>query len=100
MWKRQANPEYGKAPIRSKLYQCWLDIRKRMSPSNKDFRHYAGRGIVLKFDSFEQFREHVRRLPGLCRSAVLDRRDNDGPYEPGNLRWTTWAESNRNRTFR
>ena len=27
----------------------------------------------------------------------LDRVDNDGNYEPGNVKWSTWAEQHRNR---
>lgn len=92
MYKRKLNRGGN-----TKLYQCWADIRKRMKPTNKDYRHYAGRGIQLEFSTYHDFREYVRCLPGLCRHAVLDRINNDGNYAVGNLRWVDWATSNRNR---
>jgi hypothetical protein len=64
---------------------------------HKNYEKYAERGVSEEFDKYEVFRDYVRKLPGLTRTAVLDRIDNARGYEPGNLRWVTWAESNRNR---
>ena len=36
-------------------------------------------------------------LPAQSRYILLDRKNNDGNYEPGNLRWTNARASVRNR---
>lgn len=54
-------------------------------------------------NSFDQFLADVgTRPPGMCARRrvskyVLDRKDNDGHYEPGNVRWVTRTQSMRNR---
>lgn len=34
---------------------------------------------------------------GYASNLTIDRRDNDRGYEPGNCRWVTFRENNRNR---
>jgi hypothetical protein len=38
----------------------------------------------------------VQENLGLCRDMQIDRIDNDGHYEPGNLRYVTAAENMHN----
>jgi hypothetical protein len=58
------------------------------------YKNYGGRGIEFRFTSFEQFLEELGRKP---RGLTLDRIDNDGHYEPGNVRWATWSQQNKNK---
>lgn len=62
---------------------------------NKSFKNYGGRGIQFRFKSFAQFLKAVGKRPS--RKHVLDRIDNDGHYEPGNVRWATRSQSVKNR---
>lgn len=62
----------------------------RTSPSWKD---YGGRGILFKLGSFKEFYAHVGPRP---KRKSLDRIDNEGNYEIGNLRWATRAEQMQN----
>jgi hypothetical protein len=50
----------------------------------------------MLFQSAKEFIDYMRALPGASREKEIDRVDNNGPYGPGNLRWTTDAEQSRN----
>lgn len=62
---------------------------------------YSDRGITVceewreSFFGFEKFLAHVGPKPSI--DMVLDRKDNNGNYEPGNVRWVTKSESNKNK---
>ena len=78
---------------------AWIAMRQRCNdPNYHAYADYGGRGIRVaeRWDSFELFLEDVGRKPSPRHS--LDRfPDIDGNYEPGNVRWATWAQQNRNR---
>lgn len=80
------------------LYSIWLQMRARCrNPRHKSYQNYGGRGITIceRWDDFELFLADVgERPPG---RYSIDRIDNDGNYEPGNVRWATATEQIRNR---
>lgn len=63
-------------------------------PQAPNFHAYGGRGIEFRFDSYEQFIECIGYRPSPKHS--LDRINNNGHYEPGNVRWATRKEQARN----
>lgn len=80
-------------------YKAWQNMVARCEcKTSTGFHHYGGRGIsVCKEwrDSFETFLDHVGKRPGSMYS--LDRFPNtNGNYEPGNVRWATKLEQQRN----
>ena len=84
---------------RTRLYGIWHGMKARCyRPSHVAYASYGGRGVRVHpawLASFEAFRRDV----GEPLSAIhsLDRIDNDGHYEPGNVRWATPAEQMANR---
>lgn len=84
----------------SKEYWSWCSIKKRCNnQSSPSYYRYGGRGISICNewnDSFISFYEHVGDAPH--KSSSIDRIDNDGNYEPGNVRWTTAKVQANNRS--
>ena len=81
-------------------YTAWLEMNRRCNnPSFIGFANYGGRGIKVRYakwrTSFETFLADVGYRPSKRHS--LDRIDNDGHYEPGNVRWATRKQQAENR---
>lgn len=80
------------------LYGVWCQMRNRCYRRKTNvFKYYGGRGIRVCQawrDSFGAFLADMG--PTYRHGLVLDRRDNDGNYEPTNCRWVTRLESMRN----
>ncbi len=70
--------------------------RRCTDPNNPKYPKYGGRGIEFRFDSYEEFLTEVGRRPSSKHS--INRKDNDGHYEKGNLEWATADVQMRNRT--
>ncbi len=80
-------------------YSSYTHARERCrNPKHKHYAYYGGRGIEFRFSSFQEFLEHIGRRPSVKHS--LDRINNDGHYEIGNVRWATPEEQHRNRRGR
>lgn len=83
---------------RSKEWRAWnAMIRRCTYPSMDDWPKYGGAGVTVceKWrNSFTAFLEDVGFAPSTKHS--IDRIDNNGNYEPGNVRWATPSEQIKN----
>lgn len=84
---------------RTKEYSIWKGIRSRcFNKNSKAYPNYGGRGIIIcdKWkNDFKAFLGDMGRIPK--DKSSIDRINNNGNYEPGNCRWSTPLEQNRNK---
>lgn len=83
------------------LYSTWCNMKTRCyNPNSKDYNNYHNRGICVCdswLKSFESFMEDVSKLPHYGEPGyTLDRVNNNGNYEPDNVRWATAKEQANN----
>jgi len=89
---RKANIKHGMQ--NTPTYRIWDHIKERIrNPNGTHYRYYGGRGITMfplwQVD-FQLFYDYVSALPHYGEEGMtLDRINNDGNYEPCNLRWVT-----------
>lgn len=79
-------------------YLSWRSMVARCNnPRATGFANYGGRGITIcaQWRDFATFLADMGPRPSPKHS--LDRKLSDGNYEPGNCKWSTTAEQNRNK---
>jgi hypothetical protein len=82
---------------RTTTYDTWRSMRQRCwNPRHARFADYGGRGISID-ERWWTFRGFLSSMGERPAGTTLDRCDKDGPYAPGNCRWATPSQQNRNR---
>lgn len=80
-------------------YHSWSGMCSRcLNPNATGYENYGGRGIRicdrwLGEHGFENFLADMGPRP---ENKTLDRKNNDGNYEPSNCRWATASEQQSN----
>lgn len=95
---RKYGKKYRKTLIGYLRYRFREMKRRCNSPKAINYKYYGGRGIKCLFKSSQEFVDYViNKLQINPHGLDIDRIDNDGHYEPGNIRFITHAENNRNK---
>lgn len=82
---------------RKPTYAAWQSAKQRCTnPKHPGYHNYGGRGIEMRFESIEALVADIGEnpVPGVL---TLDRINNDGHYEAGNVRWADRKTQTHNR---
>ena len=88
---------HGGKKFHRSTYKCWIDMKSRcFNPKHADFHDYGARGITLceRWLLFENFFADMGEKP---KGMSIDRKNNNGNYEPSNCKWATQEEQQNNR---
>ncbi len=80
-------------------YQVWSRMWRRIrNPKDRRYSRYGGRGIQVcdRWLSYENFLADMGRRPS--SDHQIERKDNDGDYEPDNCFWATRIQQARNKS--
>ncbi len=95
----QRNKDYY-STIRGYLKHSFGNMKRRCdNPKVHNYSRYGGRGIEVRFVSSDELVSHVvDELQVDPRGLQIDRIDNDGHYERGNIRFVAVKENCGNRS--
>jgi hypothetical protein len=80
----------------TRAYTCWVSMLQRCrNPNTKGYCNYGERGITV-CEYYCDFMNWYADMGDPPDGLSQDRINNDGNYEPGNLRWTTASLQARN----
>lgn len=89
---------HARAGAKAKTYGIWAEMIARChKPTNKAYSDYGGRGISVCSEWRSSYVAFYRSMGDKPRGMSLDRINNDGDYEPGNVAWRSLSAQGRNK---
>lgn len=78
-------------------YFSWSSMKTRcLNPNCNAYKNYGGRGITICEQWINSFSAFLADMGPRPEGFSLDRVDSNGNYEPGNCRWASRKQQNRN----
>ena len=97
--RNKLSREYSKTVIGCLRRRFHIIKQRCNNPKCKAYKWYGGRGIKCLFESSDEFVNYViNELQVDPCGLEIDRINNDGNYEPGNVRLITHKENMNNRS--
>ena len=98
-WMKHATKRERHGEADTRLWKSWNAMLQRCYNRRcKSYRWYGKKGVrvCLAWRRYTAFRDWAR-ANGYADDLTIDRRDGAKDYEPGNCRWVTQADNNRNK---
>jgi len=93
--------EKRKGKYKHKCYRRWTGMKERCHDKNHpQYKDYGGRGIQVCDEwcnDFWSYADYMDSLEADEDATTVDRINNDGNYEPGNVRWASRSTQGANR---
>jgi hypothetical protein len=78
-------------------WRTWaMMIQRCENPNATGFRYWGGRGITV-CDQWHVFENFLADMGPRPEGTTLNRKDNDGNYEPGNCEWANVLTQQRSK---
>lgn len=95
-YRKQRVTTHGKSI--SPEYNSFNNAKNRCNnPNDKYYSDYGNRGIEFRFNSFEEFLAEIGEKPKPKELYSVERINNEGHYESGNIKWALANEQSRNK---
>lgn len=80
------------------LYHIWYNMKQRvLDPAHKSFKDYGARGIAICDRWLNSVDDFISDMGPRPAKHTLERKNNDGNYEPSNCVWASMFQQGNNR---
>lgn len=82
---------------KTRVYEIWAGmIRRCEDASHKNYDRYGGRGIKVCERWRSNFKDFLDDMGEPPQGHTIERKNNDGNYEPNNCKWASRKDQSRN----